>query len=94
MSFVLRGGRPQTFRYTIDGTGGEYALGGCSAELIFRPQSGSGQLFWTSDDYAAGTNFVGLNSDSYSGEFRLRAAVDRVWITGPLELEITIVAQA
>ncbi len=94
MSFVLRGGRPRTFRYDVDGNGGEYALMGTSAELIFRPQSGSGQLFWTQEDYSSGSNFVELNGDAYSGEFRLRAAVDKVWLKGPMEIEITVVTQA
>ncbi len=94
MSFVLRGGRPQTFRYDVTDTGGEYALSGTSGELIFRPQSGSGQLYWTEDDYDAGINFVELNGDAYSGEFRLRAAVDKVWLKGPMEIEITVVTQA
>lgn len=94
MSFVLRGGKPRTFRYDVTDSGGEYALMGTSAELIFRPQSGSGQLFWSRDDFEADTNFVELNGDAYSGEFRLRAAVDTVWLKGPMEVEITVVTQA
>ncbi len=94
MSFVLRGGKPRTYRYDVDSMGGEYALEGTSGELIFRPQSGSGKLYWHKVDFDTDTNFVELNGDAYSGEFRLRAAVDKVWLVGPMEIEITVVTQA
>lgn len=94
MSLVLRGGRPRTFRYDVTASGGEYALEGTGGELIFRPQAGSGRVYWDADSFAAGTNYVSLNGDASSGEFRLRASADRIWMSGPFEVEITVVTQA
>lgn len=93
MSFTMRGAKPQTFRYDVTSAGGQYFLGSQSAEIIFRPQSGSGQLFWDAASFNAGTNFVELNGDAYSGEFRVRASVECVWLTGPMEIEITVLGQ-
>ena len=94
MSLVMRGAKPYTVRYDVDNTGGRYALPALSAELIIRPQSGNGRLYWNQASYDAQQNYVELNGDAYSGEFRVRAAVDSIWLSGPLEIEITILGQA
>ena len=88
----MQGGRPITYNFDLDSTGGEYALRCNTSELIFRPRSsGEAQIYWKQEDFDNDLNYVEINGAGSSGEFRARVSVSSVWLRGSGTLEVTAI---